>query len=245
MVRLSSKIQKDLTSAHYNLDKSLENIAQNNIHQGVSNQQYTMTAANNLADLLSDILQSLQNKKPGNGKGKGKKGEEINLPEIIKKQNDLIEKLKEGVKPDQKKGGKTKEQMSGEQFEIYQQQNQLREQLKSLLKHESNNGNGGNETLQKMEELENMLLKKGYTKEVLQNMQNLLHELLKLEEATFEQNKDNKRQADVNLKEYNQRTIKAIQTKQLYFNQNEILIKQNLPLQPVYKKRVIEYFKQN
>ena len=40
--------------------------------------------------------------------------------------------------------------MSGEQFEIYQQQNQLREQLKSLLKHESNNGNGGNETLQKM-----------------------------------------------------------------------------------------------
>ena len=245
MVRLSSKIQKDLTDAHYNLDKSLENIAENKIHQGVSNQQYTMTAANNLADLLSDILQSLQNKKPGKGKGKGKKGEEISLPDIIKKQSDLIQKLKEGVKPGQTKDGKGKEQMSGEQYEIYQQQNQLREQLNSLLKNESNKGNGGNEALQKMEELENMLLKKGFTKEVLQNMQKLMHELLKLEEATFEQNKDKKRQADVNIKDYNPRVIKAIQTKQLYFNQNEILIKQNLPLQPVYQKRVKEYFKQN
>ena len=245
MVRLSSKIQKDLTDAHYNLDKSLENIAENKIHQGVSNQQYTMTAANNLADLLSDILQSLQNKKPGKGKGKGKKGEEISLPDIIKKQSDLIQKLKEGVKPGQTKDGKGKEQMSGEQYEIYQQQNQLREQLRSLLKKESNKGSGGNDALQKMEELENMLLKKGFTKEVLQNMQKLMHELLKLEEATFEQNKDKKRQADVNIKDYNPRVIKAIQTKQLYFNQNEILIKQNLPLQPVYQKRVKEYFKQN
>ena len=65
MVRLSSKIQGHISDAHYNLDKSLENISENRIQAGISNQQYTMTAANNLADLLSDILQNLKISKPG------------------------------------------------------------------------------------------------------------------------------------------------------------------------------------
>jgi len=97
LVKISSKIQKDLADAHYNLDRSLENISDNKIDKGISNQQYTMTAANNLADLLSNILQNLQNKKPGSGKGKGKKGEDVSLPDIIKKQGKMLEKMKDGA----------------------------------------------------------------------------------------------------------------------------------------------------
>jgi len=122
LVRLTSRIQKDLTEAHYNLDKSLENITENRISKGVTNQQYTMTAANNLADLLSDLLQNLQNKKPGSGKGKGKKGEELSLPDVIKKQGELIKKLKKGNATGNKKGSEKKEEMTGEQFEIYKEQ---------------------------------------------------------------------------------------------------------------------------
>ena len=92
--QLTTKIQEDLADAHYNLNKSLDNIAENYVVPGRSNQQYTMTAANNLADMLSDMLNSLQNPSMGQGKGKGGKPE-FSLPDIIKKQGELQEKMKE------------------------------------------------------------------------------------------------------------------------------------------------------
>ncbi len=103
-------------------------------------------------------------------------------------------------------------------------------------------GNAGNKALKQMEELEKMLLDKGISNEVIQKMQNLKHELLKLDKALFEQGEDTKRKADTNKKEYELRNIKDIQTKKLYFNPNEILNRQALPLRSNYKKKVQEYF---
>ncbi len=256
--KLSSNIQKDLTEAHYNLDKSLENIAENRIHQGVSNQQYTMTAANNLANMLSNVLNSLQNPGMGSGKGKGK-GNSFSLPDIIKKQKGLGEKMKEGMKKGEKpgegkegkgkqqgkegEGGKQGEQMTGEQYQIYKEQNALKEALKELMGKEGKGGSKGQKALRQMEELEKQLLDKGFTNEVLQNMLRLEHELLKLEKARLEQGKDNKRKSETNRQQFNNRTIPQIKNKKLYFNTNEILNREPLPLRNNYKKKVQEYFK--
>ena len=263
LVKLSSRIEEDLTEAHYNLDKSLENITENRISQGISNQQYTMTAANNIADLLSDLLQNLQKKKSGSGKGKGKKGEEVSLPDIIKKQKSLIEKMKKGMKPGQKpgekpgekpsskpgekpggkSGNKNSEQMSGEQFKMYQEQNKLRNQLNDLLKNGSQSGSNAKKVSEQMERLEKLLLEKGITRETLQRMQKIEHELLKMEQAAFNQNKDKKRKADTNTKTQVGKTAKPIKVKKLYFNEDEILLRQDLKLQPLYKNKIKEYFK--
>jgi len=259
--KLSSKIQKDLTNAHYNLDKSLEYIAENRIQQGRSHQQYTMTSANNLADMLSDMLNSLQNPSMGEGKGK-KKGESFSLPDIIKKQGDLNEKMKDGMKPGekpgekegerggeksgkngkQKQGGKGSEQMSGEQYQIYQEQNALKEALKEMMGKEGKNGAKGQKAIQQMEELEKLLLDKGFDNSVLQKMTQLQHELLKLEKAQLQQGKDNKRKSETNTIEFKQRNIPKIKGKKLYFNTNEILNRKPLPLRNNYKKKVQQYF---
>ena len=55
-----------------------------------------MTAVNNLADFLSDILDNMQ--KPKMSKpGKGKKGgKSFSLPDIIKKQEDIVKKMQKG-----------------------------------------------------------------------------------------------------------------------------------------------------
>ena len=256
--KLSSNIQKDLTEAHYNLDKSLENIAENRIHQGVSNQQYTMTSANNLANMLSNVLNSLQNPGMGSGKGKGK-GNSFSLPDIIMKQKGLGEKMKEGMKKGEKPGkgkkgkqqgkegyggeGSSKEQMTGEQYQLYQEQNGLKEALKELMGKESKGGSKGQKALRQMEELEKQLLDKGFTNEVLQKMIHLEHELLKLEKATLEQGKDSKRKSETNKQQFNNRTIPQIKNKKLYFNSKEILNREPLPLRNIYKKKVQEYFK--
>tara|TARA_B110000046_G_scaffold165254_1_gene181390 strand:+ start:27888 stop:31262 length:3375 start_codon:yes stop_codon:yes gene_type:complete len=100
--KISIKIQDDLSSAHYNLDLSLENFSENRFPQGVSNQRYVMTAANNLADYLSNILNSMQNAMSMKmGKGKKEKGQGFSLPDLIKKQGELSKKMKDGMK----KGG--------------------------------------------------------------------------------------------------------------------------------------------
>lgn len=243
LVKLSSKIQNDISDAHYNLDKSLENITENRINQGISNQQYTMTAANNLADLLSNVLKSLQNKKPGSGKGKGKGEGELSLPDIIKKQGELIKQMKGGIKPGEKPGKNNSEKMSGEQFQIYQEQNRLKEQLNELLGQNKNNGNQGKKALQQMEALEKLLLEKGITNESLERMQKLEHELLKLENASLDQNKDEKRKSNTNKLNTSKRNIKEINTKKTFLLQDEILIRQNFKLKPVYQEKIKVYFK--
>ena len=250
--KLSSNIQKDLTEAHYNIDKSLENIAENKIQQGRTNQQYTMTAANNLANMLSNVLNSLQNPKSGKGKGKGNS---FSLPDIIKKQKGLSDKMKEGIEKGKQqgekqgkgqKGGKDKqgEQMTGEQYQIYQEQNALREALQELIGKDGKSGAKGQKALKQMEELEKQLLDKGFNNEVLQNMLHLEHELLKLEKAKLEQGKDNMRKSETNTQQFKNRNIPQIKNKKLYFNTNEILNREPLPLRNTYKKKVQEYFKE-
>ncbi|WP_233898898.1 DUF4175 family protein [Tenacibaculum piscium] len=264
--KISSKIQDQLSLAHYNLDESLENFADNKFQNGITNQRYIMTAANALADMLSSTLDAMKNPKPGSGKGKGK-GKSFSLPDIIKKQGELMKKMQDGMKkkkggkPKDGKGGKKKgnkpgekkgskegegegqgEKLNGELYQIYKEQSQLRQQLEEALK-QGNNGNGNaKKAIKKMEQLENDILEKGFTQQNINRMQQLNYQLLKLDKATFEQNKDKQRKSDANLKEFNSKSAKELKFKKLFYNQTEILNRQSLPLQPDYKKKVQEYF---
>ena len=265
--KISSQIFKDLSDAHYHLDESLSHFADNQFNTGVSDQQFVMTATNNLAYLLSNILNGMQNAKSGMGKGKGK-GASFSLPDIIEKQGEMIGKMSEGMKPGEKPGEKGEkdgenrekpgkegskqgegqgEQMNGELYEIYKQQAQMRQMLEDALgDKKGKDGKGiGEDVLKKMEQLERDLLEKGFTNSTLQKMVQMKHELLKLEEAAYKQGQDEKRESNTNIQQFERRNINAIDRKQLWFRQNEILNRQSLPLQTIYKKKVQEYFKIN
>lgn len=276
MPKMSAKIQNDIIEAHYNLDQSLSNFANNQLYQTIKNQQFTMTAANNLANFLSDLLDSSQSPSMGEGQGKGKgmgkgkgKGKGMSLPDIIQKQSDLLSKAQKkgknkGNKPNGEKGdgskgqkggkgksgkdgqngqnGNSDEQSQGELFKIYQEQNALREQFKDLLNQAGKNGSAGNKALKQMEELERLLINKGVTNEVLQKMTILKHELLKLDTALLEQGEEQKRKSVTNKKEYKTHQINKIKTQKIFFNPNEILNRQALPLRTFYRKKVQNYF---
>lgn len=263
---ISIKIQTDLSSAHYNLDQSLENFSESRFSQGISNQRYVMTATNNLSDYLSNILSNMKdnmNMKIGEGKkGKG----DFSLPDLIKKQEEISEKMKEGVKNGDKKGkgegndagdekreknnGKKQGQglgdtndLDGEIYEIYKEQSQLRQQLQNAIKEtEKPGGSNAKKALKSMEELENDILEKGFNAETLKKIQQLNYELLKLDTAVFEQGKENQRKSDTNKSENDRNNLKAIEFKKQFYNQTEILNRQSLPLQQFYKMKVRTYF---
>lgn len=54
-----------------------------------------------------------------------------------------------------------------------------------------------------------------------------------------------KRESNTNIQEFERRNINAIDREKLWFNQNEILNRQPLPLRTIYKNKVREYFKEN
>ena len=96
-----------------------------------------------------------------------------------------------------------------------------------------------------MEDVERDLLNKGFTNKTLQKMIQLQHQLLKLENATFQQGEDNKRKSRTNTQQFNNTLSDQHKTAKQYFNTTEILNRQALPLQQVYKKKVQDYFKHN
>ncbi|MGB1042797.1 MAG: DUF4175 family protein [Tenacibaculum sp.] len=258
--RISSKIQDHLAQSHYNLNQSLENFADNKFQNGITNQRYVMTSVNTLADMLSTTLDAMQNPKPGSGKGKGKgKGESFSLPDIIEKQNELMKKMQEGIKKSnqgkpkdgekgKKKGnkqgtdGEQNESLNGELYQIYKEQSELRQQLEDALKKGGATAGKAKEALKQMEQLENDILEKGFTQESINRMQQLNHKLLKLDKATFEQDRDKKRKSNTNFQNFNNNTAKELKFKKLFYNQTEILNRQSLPLRQNYKKKVQEYF---
>lgn len=317
---ISGTINTYLTEVQYNLDKSLERLAENQMRQGLSSQQYTVTGANELAILLSEALNSMQNqmeamgKGQGKGQGKGKgegqgQGEGFQLPDIIKKQESLSEQMKEGLgKKPGKSGGEGEsgegkkgegqsgdanggqgengrsgqegegqgkngkgdgngegggngkgntngdsengdgegynEDLNGELYEIYKQQQQLRQQLQDKLSQEGLRGNGGN-LLRQMENVEQELLDKGFNERTLEKMLNLQYELLKLDKADFEQGQESRRESTTNKKDFTNTLRTDPEMVKKYFNTTEILNREALPLKQVYKERVQDYFKKD
>ncbi len=282
--KISTKINENLSTAHFNLEQSLENFSENRFSNGVSNQRYVMTSVNSLSDYLSNMLDNMKNSMSmKSGKGKKKKGNGFSLPDLIKKQEGLSKKMKEGMKQGNKPGEKsgkgktgkqgkqgkegtqgkgsgkgkngqnkgkgtngTNDDLDGELYKIYKEQSLLRQALESQIKESQESGNGTNpsakKALKKMEDLESEILEKGFNAATLQKMQQLNYELLKLDKAKLEQGKDKKRKSNTNTIENQQKNIKALEFKKLYYNQNEILNRQSLPLQQYFKRKVREYF---
>ena len=132
--------------------------------------------------------------------------------------------------------------MNGESYGIYQQQQQLRQALQNKLK-ELGKAGLGQQVLKQMENIESDLINKGFTNQTLQRMMSLQQQLLKLENATYMQEEENKRESNTNLKQFENFSNDQIPRAKEYFNTTEILNRQALPLQNVYKKKVQDYFK--
>ncbi len=107
---LSEFVNEQITDVYYNIDKSLGSIAENQIYQGASYQQYVLTASNSLADFLAKLLDNMQQSmNPGQGSGQG----DSQLPDIIQGQKNLQEKM--GQQGQSGKQGKDGEQGEGQE----------------------------------------------------------------------------------------------------------------------------------
>ena len=291
---LSEFVNEQITEVYYNIDKSLESIAENQIYQGASYQQYVINSTNALADFLANILDNMQqNMSPGQGQGEG---QDFQLPDIIKGQKGIQEKMngsgqkgkksqgqgeeqgeneggqQEGEKGSQGKGengqqgneGEGKGGQKGSQnqngsqsggnglgemdlnevYEIYKEQQFLRENLEKQLEDimRISDKNLAKKLVQQMEDFENDLLENGITKRTRNKANNIQHQLMKLENASMKQGEKKERESNTNQNQYSNPITTKPELLQDYQNSIEILNRQALPLRQNFEKKVKVYF---
>jgi hypothetical protein len=293
---LSEFVNEQITEVYYNIDKSLESIADNRIYQGAAYEQYVLSASNSLADFLADLLDNMQQSmKMGAGSGNPKDG--FQLPDIIKAQGELKEKMgqmgesgKEGNKGEEGEGqkvgqkgekngqgednkGNSEQEGSGnenegnggengkgengaageggiseeemrELYEIYKEQEYLKQQLEKQLADMMKAGdkNLALKLIKQMEDFQNDLLENGITQRTRDKMNFIEHQLLKLENAALKQGQKEERESQRSIKEYQNPVLTRPQALENYRNEIEILNRQALPLRQNFQERVRSYF---
>ena len=289
---LSEFVNEQITEVYYNIDKSLESITENQIYQGASYQQYVINATNALADFLANILDNMQqNMMPGQGQGEG---QDFQLPDIIKGQQGIQEKMNgsgEKGKQSQGQGQQQGDNEGGQQqgdkgspsqcengengqngengnkgssnvgqgqsngnglgemdlnevYEIYKEQQFLRENLEKQLQDmmQESDKNLVKKLIQQMEDFENDLLENGITERTRNKANNIQHQLMKLENASMEQGEKKERESNTNVNQYTNPITTKPELLQDYQNSIEILNRQALPLRQNFEKKVKVYF---
>jgi hypothetical protein len=172
----------------------------------------------------------------GEGKGKGTKEGEGSNSGGGGKGSEI------GAGGDQ--NGPNEEELN-EVYEIYKEQQLLREQLEEQLKNLINNDDRklGEKLVRQMEDFQKDLLRNGVTQQTINKMNNINREMLKLDNAALKQGKTKERESNTNNDSFQNPILTRPSILDNYRNDVEILNRQALPLQQNFQIRVKEYFK--
>ncbi len=244
VMAISSFVTRELNEMNTQLDKSAVAIKDRKKSEASGFQQLSMTSMNNLALMLDNVLQQMQESMAdAMGKGKGDKNQP--MPGMSKLQEQLNKEIRE-----LQKSGKTGKELSQELAKLAAQQEMIR---KALREAEEKLGNkpGGKEgknpgnlsNLQKqMEQTELDLVNKNLSRDLQRRQQQIMTRLLEAEKALREQELDLKRESNSAV-QYEKELPRAFE-EYLKQKEKEIELIKTIPpkLHPYYKKEVNEYF---
>jgi len=129
-------------------------------------------------------------------------------------------------------------------YEIYKEQQIIRQQLEQQLQDLIDAGDKklGQKLLEQMEDFENDLLENGITQRSISKINTIQYELLKLENAALKQGRKSERESNTNTKNFKNPILTKPDALKNYRNDIEILNRQALPLRPNFQNRVKDYF---
>jgi len=250
VVQIQATINQEITSIKTNMSKTTKELEARNINKATERQQFIMTSVNNLALLLSEILEQMQKQlemppsncnKPKNCNKPNPNCQKPSMSELKKAQKKLNQKMKA------KKSGKTKnrgEKESKELMNLAKEQEQIRNHLMEIRDEIGKNGEKGNidKIIKDMEESETDIINDKITQETLNRQKDILTKLLNAKDSEREQGKDNTREStewEFEIKNSSKEMLKY-QRKQK--TQEELLKTTPLQLTPFYKNKVTNYF---
>jgi hypothetical protein len=263
--KISSFVTKQMNDVNKYLVKAISDMEDRNKMRAASNQQFVMTGYNNLALMLSEVMQQAQQEMsqkdskgdPKDGKPKmcmkcNKPGE--GKPSLSKMQKQLKDKIQAAGEMLKKQGkgqgqgqGNPQNGMSKEFAEMAQMQAQIRREMEKQQQQEGKDGRnpGGDmsQTAKQMEETEKELVNKQITAEMLNRQQQIMDKLLEAENA--ERQKDQKQERESHTGKDVKREVPPAIEAYLKEKQSEVDLYKTVPpsLKPYYKTLAEKYFR--
>jgi hypothetical protein len=270
IVQLQSTVNREIASINNNMDKSIAMMAERKTGNATSRQQFAMTSMNNLALLLDDALQQMQqqmaSKMPGTGQcqkpgGKSSSpstGDMAKMQEQLKKQIEELKKQKsqgknpgegegsDGKKPGEGQGKGSQPGMSKKLAKMAAEQEALRRAMQQKAGEMNQDGSGaGNdlkEIAKELEENEEDLLNGNFDLEMMERQQDIMSRLLEAEKAERQREFDEKREAE-QAKNYEfSNHDEFFEYKEMKEKEVELLKTVPPSLKRYYKNKVNQYF---
>lgn len=243
--QIQSFVTREVDAMNDEIQASLQGLKDRRKVEATAHQQYAMTSINNLALLLDDVLQQMQQQMAdAMGKPqKGQKGQKQKLPGLSQLQQQLNKKIE-----DLKKSGKSGRPLSKELAELAAEQEMLRNELQKLQDQlgEQEGGAGGDnlkKAIEKMEKTELDLVNKRISQETINRQKDILTRMLKAEDALRERELDDEREAEQ--ADNVERRLPPEFEEYLKAKQLEIELLNTVPpkMNPYYKEEVNKYFR--
>jgi len=252
--QIESTVNKEITAINTSIDQAIANLGERRTAEANRSQQFAMTSMNNLALMLNEVLDQLQNMmknaKPGSGKPKQQSMQQ--LSQMQQELNKNMQKARQQMQqqgnqsqgkgqPDQQKSG-----MSEQMAKMARQQEMIRRALQNINQQENKDGKSGlgnlNEITKQMEQTESDLVNKKIETETLIRQQKIQTRLLEAEKAAQERDQDQKRESQAG-KTTAPGYQKALQSyQQLKNKQTEQLITIPPDVNLFYKSKIKTYF---
>jgi hypothetical protein len=261
VVEIKSIVNREMGKVNEQIERTILLLADRRTADASVRQQYAMTSINNLALLLTEILDQLQaeqnakqgennkpGKKPGKKSGKGKSGQ--SLSKMQEQLNKQIEEMKNGQNPGGQKGkGQQKGSQAEQLAKMAAQQQAIRSAMSQLEKEMNKNGNGGNsnqinQLKKEMEKTESDLYNRNISQETINRQKEIMTRLLEAEKAAREREFDDKREAKSPNENFEKTNIRFEEYKKEKMKEIELIKTVPPNLTPYYKDKVNQYFKQ-
>jgi len=252
-------ILKESDKVNYYVQRALNSLQERVVGSALGEQQYAMTSMNNLALMLAESLDKMQQSMQMSGSGGGQTcpnpgtGKPANLETLSKMQQELNKGIQEGKKgeegtgsngedgEDGKDGNKLNSEelarMAAAQSEIRRQLQQFIEQLES----EGGSGNALNKLVEDMKKSEEDMVNRRITQETLERQKQIEVRLLQSEKAELEREKKKKREAVAGVKKNRSNFTNQNEYKKQRELQEEILIAAPIEMTPFYRALFNKY----
>lgn len=258
--QLAPAVNREIGLINHHMEQALGGFGDRETDLITSNQQYVMTSFNNLALMLDDALQQMQQdmaqKQPGSGNcenpgGNGKPKPAPSAGDIKKMQQSLSERLQKmkemmGEGANAGSDGRQQRQLSKELAQMAAQQAALRQMAEKKAQEMNADGSGDGTSMsdiaKEMEEIERDLVNKEVTIETLERQQELLVRLLEAEKAEMTRGEDNKRKSTTGSQNLATAPAPLLEYLEQKAREAEWLRTIPLELQGYYRDRVNDYF---
>jgi len=215
--QIQSTVNQEIAGINDHIDQALDNLGDRRTPEATRNQQYAMTSMNNLALMLSEALDQLQN---AMNKGKSGKGKQQSVSQLAKMQEQLNQNMQKAREQMQQNGNKGKSSdgnngnISEQLAKLARQQQMIRQALEQLNRDENKDGTGSLGNLdkisQQMEQTEHDLVNRRITEEAIKRQQQIQTRLLEAEKAEQQRGQDQQRESNAG-KDIPPGYIKALQ----------------------------------